>query len=52
MLECIHEGVSHGTVSLPSSYRDLTRVVVELRSEYHGSWGQIDLDDLLITNAP
>ena len=48
-LQCTYEGVSKGTVSVSSAYRDFTKVVVYLQNNYDGNWGQIDLDNLLIT---
>ena len=58
-VECIYEGSSIGTIAVSSAYRDFTRVVVSLADMYISFgdpviriWGQLDVDDIKITNSP
>ncbi|MCK4277083.1 MAG: PKD domain-containing protein, partial [Phycisphaerae bacterium] len=50
-VECFFEGVSKGTLSVSSSYRDFTKLVVYLKHVYDGTWGQLDIDDIRIANT-
>ena len=51
-VECIYEGASMGTFAVSASYRDFTRIVIHLKNHYDGTWGQINIDDVLITSGP
>ncbi len=50
-VECFYEGASKGTLSVSSSYRDFTKLVVYLKHAYAGGWGQLDIDDVRIANT-
>jgi len=51
-VECVYEGVSKGTVSVPSQYSNFTRVVLQLHNHYDDWWGQIDVDEIRIADTP
>jgi len=51
-VECIYQGLSKGTVTLGSEYRDFTRVVVNLVNEFDGWYGQLNVDDIRIASTP
>ena len=48
-LQCIYEGTSMGTLNVSSAYRNFTKVVVYLQNSYDGNWGQLDVDNIVIT---
>ncbi len=50
-VECFYEGASKGTLSVSSSYRDFTKIVVYMKHAYDGTWGQLDMDDIRIANT-
>ena len=59
-VECFYNTTSMGTVAVSSAYRDFTKVVVALTENYlfiptappMYQWGQLDVDDILISNTP
>ena len=58
-VECFFNGNSMGTVAVSSAYRDFTTVAVGLTENYFSFgpplthvWGQLNVDDIKISNAP
>ena len=51
-VECFYDGGSKGTFGISSSYRNFTRVLVRLYNHYDADWGQIDIDEIRISNSP
>ena len=58
-VECFFNGNSMGTVAVSSAYRDFTNVAVGLTESYFSFgpplthvWGQLNVDDIDISNAP
>ena len=51
-LDYYYEGTLKGSVTLDPKYRDFTRVLVQLRNEYDGLPGQIDIDNIRIADTP
>ena len=45
-VQCYYEDSSMGTFSVSSSYRNVTKIIVNLHPEYDGFYGQLDVDNI------
>ena len=50
--ESVYDNWTNQTASISPNHLDFTKVVVCLRTEYTGEWGQLDIDDVRIANTP
>ena len=45
-IQCFFNDSSMGTFSVSSSYRNITKIIVNLHPEYDGFYGQLDIDNI------